>query len=203
MVATIGVTEDSQGSTSPGRHIASQMPAVNDARSNTATPRVRSQSIKTNVAPEVDFLAAMGHGGHDDSMSTVARIVLAAILLFAGVGHFVNTADFLAQVPPWMPWPTAVVYVSGVVEISLGLALLFLTRRRALVGWVVAAFFVVIFPGNIWQFLEGRTAFGLDTDIARFVRLLFQPLLVVWALWCTGAWAAWRQHRATRHTANA
>ena len=131
-------------------------------------------------------------------MSTVARVVLAAFLLFAGVGHFINLEDFLAQVPPWMPWPTAVVYVSGVIEITLGLALLFLTRRRALVGWVVAAFFIVVFPGNIWQFLEGRTAFGLDTDVARFVRLLFQPLLVIWALWCTGAWSAWRRHRATR-----
>ena len=69
-------------------------------------------------------------------------------------------------------------------------------------GWVVAAFFIVVFPGNIWQFLEGRTAFGLDTDVARFVRLLFQPLLVIWALWCTGAWSAWRRHRATRQPAN-
>ncbi len=123
----------------------------------------------------------------------VARLALAAVLLVAGIGHFVAADEFLAQVPPWMPAPQAVVAVSGVVELGLGLALI-LTRQRHLpvVGWIVAAFFVVIFPGNIWQFIEGRSAFGLDSDAARFVRLFMQPVLVVWALWSTGAWAAWR-----------
>jgi uncharacterized membrane protein len=131
-------------------------------------------------------------------MKTAARWVLALVLLVAGVGHFVNLANFLAQVPSWMPWPTAVVYVSGVAEIVLGLALLIEKQHRAIVGWVVAAFFVIVFPGNIWQFVEGRDAFGLDTDAARFIRLLFQPVLVAWALWCTGAWSAWRRARTAR-----
>jgi uncharacterized membrane protein len=61
---------------------------------------------------------------------------------------------------------------------------------RVQVGWVVAAFFVAIFPGNISQYLNGIDAFGLDSDTSRLVRLFFQPLLVVWALWCTGAWRA-------------
>ncbi len=56
------------------------------------------------------------------------------------------------------------------------------------VGWVVAAFFVAIFPGNISQYVNGVDAFGLDSDTSRLVRLFFQPLLVVWALWSTGAW---------------
>jgi len=87
-----------------------------------------------------------------------------------------------------------VVVLSGLVELALGAGLLVVRRHRALVGWVVAAFFVAIFPGNISQFIDGDTAFGLDSDVARGVRLLFQPLLVVWALWCTGAWAErrWR-----------
>jgi uncharacterized membrane protein len=74
----------------------------------------------------------------------------------------------------------------------LGVALLAVRRRRAGLGWIVAAFFVVVFPGNVSQFLTGADAFGLDSDLARAVRLLFQPVLVVWALWCTGAWSAWR-----------
>ena len=128
------------------------------------------------------------------------RVVLAAILLVAGVGHFRNTAEFTAQVPPWLPAPEAIVYVSGVVEIVLGLALLLAVRpeHRVLVGWLVAAFFVVIFPGNVSQFLTQSDAFGLDTDATRFVRLLFQPVLVVVALWSTGAWRAflvWRRLR--------
>jgi len=56
------------------------------------------------------------------------------------------------------------------------------------VGWIVAAFFVVIFPGNISQFVNRVDAFGLTSDLARGARLLLQPLLVLWALWSTGAW---------------
>ncbi len=77
---------------------------------------------------------------------------------------------------------------SGVVEIALGVALLVVRRRRAMVGWVSAAFFLAVFPGNIAQWLEHRDAFGLTTDTARAVRLLFQPVLIAWALWSTGAW---------------
>lgn len=134
-------------------------------------------------------------------IATLARLVLGAFLVFAGVSHFVATSEFTAQVPPWMPAPEFVVYASGVVEILLGLALILLRRQRVVVGWVVAAFFVIIFPGNIWQFIEARDAFGLDSDLARAVRLLFQPVLVVWALWCTGAWTAardaWRARSAS------
>lgn len=117
-------------------------------------------------------------------------------MLFAGIGHFSNAEAFLAQVPGWMPAPEAVVAISGVIELILGIALILAPQKyRAIVGWVVAAFFVMIFPGNISQFVTGTDAFGLDTDAARFVRLLFQPLLVVWALWCTSAWSQWRENR--------
>lgn len=127
------------------------------------------------------------------SLRLVGRVVLAAILVFAGIGHFRSTAEFTAQVPPWIPAAEAVVYISGVIEILLGLALLALPRQRVLLGWIVAGFFVVIFPGNISQFLTQTDAFGLDSDAARFIRLLFQPLLVLLALWSTGAWRAWRE----------
>ncbi len=126
-------------------------------------------------------------------LRTFGRLALGAALVFAGIGHFVNAEAFLAQVPLWMPAPEAVVAVSGVIELILGAALVFAPRRyRAAVGWIVAGFFVVIFPGNISQFVTGTDAFGLDTDTARFVRLLFQPVLVLWALWATSAWSTWR-----------
>jgi uncharacterized membrane protein len=101
-------------------------------------------------------------------------------------------------VPGWVPLDAdLVVVLSGVVEIVLGLALIVATRFRHQVGWCAAAFFVAIFPGNVSQFIDGDAAFGLDSDLARGIRLLFQPLLVVWALWSTGAWAAWRAGRRT------
>lgn len=127
-------------------------------------------------------------------MRLVARVVLGAFLIFAGTGHlsFARTA-FYAQVPPWLPLNVDfVVIASGVVEIALGTSLVLLTRWRVQVGWVVAIFFVLVFPGNISQFVTHSAAFGLNSDLSRGVRLLFQPLLVIWALWCTGAWAACR-----------
>ena len=93
-----------------------------------------------------------------------------------------------------MPAPELVVLLSGVVELVLGCALIFSPKRWIpIVGWVTAAFFLVIFPGNLWQYFEGRDAFGLDSDTARLVRLLFQPLLIVWALWATRAFTTLRK----------
>lgn len=130
----------------------------------------------------------------------IARLMLGGVLLFAGISHMSFARQtFRAQVPSWLPLDAdLIVLASGVVEMGLGAALLLLTRWRVLLGWLTAAFFILVFPGNINQFLTHADAFGLDSDRARAVRLLFQPLLVVWALWCTGAWAAWRSDRRSR-----
>lgn len=126
--------------------------------------------------------------GAKSRTKAVGRWILAFFLLTAGVGHFVSANAFMAQVPEWMPMPGAVITVSGVIEMVLAVALM-AGRRLPLVGWVVALFFIAVFPGNISQYLTQTDAFGLDTDAARFIRLLFQPVLVVWALWSTDAWA--------------
>lgn len=128
-----------------------------------------------------------------------ARLVLGAFLAFAGISHltFART-DFLAQVPDWVPLDAdVVVLASGVVEVALGTSLIVLHRRRGLLGWVAAAFFVAVFPGNVSQYVDGDAAFGLDSDRARLVRLFFQPVLIAWALWSTGAWSAWRAGRTS------
>jgi uncharacterized membrane protein len=132
--------------------------------------------------------------------ATIAQVALGAFLLFAGIGHLTVAREaFQAQVPTWLPIDVDVVVVaSGVVEIVLGLALLVLWRWRVPVGWIVAAFFVAVFPGNISQFTTGTDSFGLNDDLSRGVRLLFQPVLVIWALWSTGAWRAWQNARTDR-----
>jgi uncharacterized membrane protein len=135
------------------------------------------------------------------SLRDVARVLLGLALMGAGTAHLTFAREeFRAQVPPWLPLDEdVVVLASGVVELALGAALAVLVSRRVLVGWLVAGFFVAVFPGNVAQYVEGRDAFGLDTDTERLVRLFFQPVLVVWALWSTGAWAAraprWRGTR--------
>jgi uncharacterized membrane protein len=133
---------------------------------------------------------------------TLLRWLLGGGLIGAGIGHLTaQREEFRAQVPGWFPVADdAVVVGSGIVELALGAALIGLPRHRVLVGTVVAAFFVVIVPGNIAQWVEGTDAFGLDTDAKRFARLFFQPLLVVWALGSTGAWSAWRSGTWPRPT---
>lgn len=117
------------------------------------------------------------------------QVALGVTLAVAGVSHLTfQREEFRAQVPPWVPLDAdLVVLASGVVEIALGGALLstWVQPRRATLGVVVAAFFVAVFPGNIAQFTERRDAFGLDSDTKRFVRLLFQPALVAWAVAAT------------------
>lgn len=132
------------------------------------------------------------------TLRTIGRLALGAFLLVAGMAHLGPARHtFQAQVPPWVPVDAdLVVVLSGVVEILLGAALVVLPRWRVPLGWATAAFFVAVFPGNVAQWLERRDAFGLDSDGARLTRLFFQPLLVAWALWATGAWRVWRQRRA-------
>lgn len=130
-------------------------------------------------------------------MRNVVRWIVGIALTGAGVAHLTFLrSEFQGQVPSWFPADAdLVVLASGVVEIVLGLALLLLSKQKVVVGWIVAAFFVVIFPGNIAQWLEGNDAFGLDTNAKRFFRLFFQPVFIMAALWSTGAWEAWRSSR--------
>ena len=121
-------------------------------------------------------------------LQNIFRILLGAFLAFAGFSHLTfNRAEFLAQVPQWVPLnPDMVVILSGIVEISLGLSLIFFLKQKRNVGILAAIFFVLVFPGNISQYINHVSAFGLNTDALRLARLFFQPVLVVWALWSTG-----------------
>jgi uncharacterized membrane protein len=134
-------------------------------------------------------------------MKIIARIpqmVLGIALAYAGIGHLTTSrTEFQAQVPNvFADYADFVVLASGVVEIALGVGLIALWKYRVPIGWLVAAFFVAIFWGNISQYVNGVDAFGLDTDTKRLVRLFFQPALVAWALLSTGAWSAWRSKRS-------
>ena len=125
----------------------------------------------------------------------VPQMVLGLALAYAGVGHLTTSrVEFRAQVPSvFADYADFVVLASGVVEIALGVGLIAAWKYRVQIGWMVAAFFVAIFWGNISQYVNGVDAFGLDTDTKRLVRLFFQPLLVMWALLSTGAWGSWRR----------
>jgi uncharacterized membrane protein len=126
------------------------------------------------------------------------QILLGVSLAYAGTTHLTTSRqEFQAQVPTWLPLDADfVVIASGIVEILLGIALLTLWPYRRQVGLIVAIFFILVFAGNINQYVNGIDAFGLDTDQARLTRLFFQPVLVAWALWSTDAWQivkSWRK----------
>ena len=128
-------------------------------------------------------------------IQNIFRILLAVFMIYAGFSHLTfSRIDFQAQVPDWIPLSKdLVVILSGIVEMTLGLGLAFWKNKRVLFGWALAIFFILVFPGNIAQYLGGKDAFGaLDSDRARLIRLFFQPVLIAWALWSSGAWKDWR-----------
>jgi len=124
-------------------------------------------------------------------MRTALRWLLSAAMVFAGLSHlFWGRREFQNQVPDWTTEivpidKDGVVVASGVVEVMLGAALVVLPKERRRIGLILAAFFVAVFPGNIDQWLQRRSGFGLDTDAKRLGRLFFQPALVAASLWST------------------
>ncbi|WP_083866217.1 DoxX family protein [Microbacterium yannicii] len=123
----------------------------------------------------------------------VARWALATLLLAAGASHLTwGRRGYRIVVPDWATRllrtdKDMIVVASGAAELMLGAALVALPADRRRVGAAIAAFFVAVFPGNVHQWRTGRSAPLMRTDRARFLRLLLQPVLVLWALWCTGA----------------
>ncbi len=118
-------------------------------------------------------------------------------MMYAGMSHLTFArAEFQAQVPNWVPIDKdLVVILSGIVEIILGGSLILLFKQHVIIGWILAIFFVLVFPGNIAQYVNKINAFGLDTDLERGARLFLQPVFILWALWSTGAWKASRKRK--------
>ena len=133
----------------------------------------------------------------------ICRVLLGLFMAMAAIGHFtIQRQEFQAQVPDWVPVDKDVVVIlSGILEATIGMVMIFLTKHKVKVGIALAIFYVLIFPGNIAQYLNHTNAFGLETDQARLVRLFFQPVLIVWALWSTGffTYLRNRKHRVRMH----
>jgi uncharacterized membrane protein len=175
-----------------------QIPERTEPPLQTETGRPREREVAAKAAAATGPDAAPTRASRIGRR--VGRIALGAALVFAGISHLtVSRESFQAQVPNWQPFdPDFVVVASGVVEIALGSALIFARKYRTAVGWAAAAFFIAIYPGNISQLVNHVDSLGLDTDLKRWIRMPFQPVLVIWALWSTGAWRAWRAARRQR-----
>jgi len=131
----------------------------------------------------------------------LSRVVIAGGMGIAGYVHLASADSFLPMMPSWLPGRIPIVWVTGVAELGLALGMLAAPKRyRRQVGWALAVFLVLIFPANIYQAIAGTSAFGMETAGARWFRLLFQPLLVLWTLWATGAWP--RRKETAGHKGN-
>ena len=125
------------------------------------------------------------------TLQNVFRVLLGIAMLFIGIGHLTfRRIEFQAQVPTWLTSEENlmdfVILTSGIVEIILGALMIWGGKLKVKTGIALAIFYILIFPGNINQYINGIDAFNLNTDTKRLVRLFFQPLLLLWALWSTG-----------------
>lgn len=122
----------------------------------------------------------------------IFRILLGAFMLYAGIGHLTFLREaFQAQVPTWITTDEGfmdfIILSSGIVEIIFGILIIIGGKFKIKTGIALAIFYVLVFPGNINQYVNHIDSFGLNTDNKRLIRLFFQPVLILWALWSTGA----------------
>ena len=125
------------------------------------------------------------------TLQNVFRVILGIAMLYIGIGHFTfSRIEFQAQVPTWLTSEENlidfIILASGIIEIILGALMIWGGKLKVKTGIALAIFYILIFPGNINQYVNGIDAFNLNTDTKRLVRLFFQPLLLLWALWSTG-----------------
>jgi uncharacterized membrane protein len=125
--------------------------------------------------------------GRRRSVRDAARVAMALAFVFAGASHFVTPAPFVQHLPTWVPERHAVIYLSGLVEVALGLALLRATRWRAEVAVLIALYLLAVFPANVYVAVRDVAVDGQPGGWYPWVRLPFQALFIGWVLWSAGA----------------
>ena len=117
-------------------------------------------------------------------LKTTLRILLALFFVGAGVNHFIRTGFYLRMMPPYVPFPLAMIQISGVAEIALSVLLL-VPGWSAAAAWGLIALLVAVFPANVQMALHPET-FPEFTPRALWLRLPLQAVLIAWAGWYTG-----------------
>jgi uncharacterized membrane protein len=115
----------------------------------------------------------------------VLRVVLAVFFVVAGVLHFLKPEVYVQIVPPYLPFPLALVYVSGVCEVLGGCGVL-IPRLRNLAGWGLIALLVAVFPANLHMALGDVQIQGLSVSpLLLWLRLPLQLVLIALVYGCT------------------
>ena len=118
-------------------------------------------------------------------MKTAFRILLALFFIGAGINHFIRTGFYLRMMPPYVPFHLAMVQLSGVAELALGLLLL-IPRTAPLAAWGLIALLVAVFPANLQMALHPET-FPEFNPVTLWLRLPLQAVMIAWAYWYTGS----------------
>lgn len=111
------------------------------------------------------------------------KYLLAAAFILAGLNHFINTDFYVRIMPPYLPWPVLLVYLSGVAEIVLGL-LLPVAKFTRVAAWGLIALLVAVFPANIHMALNHELYPQYNVMVV-WLRLPLQIVLIAWAYWYT------------------
>jgi uncharacterized membrane protein len=120
-------------------------------------------------------------------IKVVLRWLLTVVMVTVGGWHFVAPGDFVAIMPPWLPWHLELVLVSGAAEIAGGLGLAHPRTRRA-AGIGLIALYVAVFPANVHMAVHQLSPPGTTVPAAAlWARLPLQLVLVAWAWWVSGA----------------
>ncbi|MFQ4136607.1 hypothetical protein PGN35_009825 [Nodosilinea sp. PGN35] len=116
---------------------------------------------------------------------TTLRGILAVCMVVAGILHFAQPEPFIRIVPGFLPAPAALVYISGVIEIGLGIGLLVPAVRQQ-AAWGLVVLFIAVFPANLNMAINHIEIAGVpNTWWFQAIRLPFQLVLIAWAYWYT------------------
>ncbi len=113
----------------------------------------------------------------------LTRYICGALYVVAGVNHFLNPAFYLSVMPPYLPWHLALVNISGVAEIGLGL-LLFFDPWSRMAAWGLIALLLAVFPANLHMAMHPEQ-YPFASTLGLWIRLPVQGLLIAWAYWYT------------------
>ena len=116
-------------------------------------------------------------------IKTVLKWLLAIAFIFAGINHFINTDFYLSIMPPYLPWHLAAVYLSGIIEIILGIMLL-IPKTQKLAAWGIILLLIAVFPANIYMAMNVEK-FPQFSPTMIYLRILLQFVLIAWAFWFT------------------
>lgn len=116
-------------------------------------------------------------------LKNILRWIMGIGLVFAGINHFIDPNFYMKIMPPYLPWHLFLIYLSGIIEVGLGILLL-IPKFQNLAAWGIIALFIAVFPANIYMAMNTENFFDIN-PLLIYLRLPIQFILIAWAFWFT------------------